>query len=326
MHSPFTNLDFERFIYRQGQLLAGRDFRDQQRMEEARRWMHNSASHSAWGVAIGYEFLLSGNNSASWDAGETLTINPGIAYDCFGRELILTRPVKFNRDVIQNERDNLRKDLTDQTIALVLRHQDVIRKGAEVNCLGSPNSMELAPPLLLWKPKSEICYGPEVPILLVSLTAGGASVQRFSANRARPLARPKIASGQTAPGLTAWTSWEIPHSPPIELGLQVKIDTRDAGFQNTPCYFAWLSGSLSFTFNDVSVGLPLPAFISLTKERPDEFTFRALLLRFSQGSIMSGASAQMQRINLPALANENKLTVCWVGIEHSGVVSTFSDD
>src|SRR5262245_43738363 len=122
MHSPFTNLDFERFIYRQGQLLASRDFRDQQRMEEARRWMHNSASHNAWGVAIGYEFLLSGNNPASWDAGATLTINPGIAYDCFGRELILTRPVTFNRDVIQNEQDNFRKDLPDQTIFLVLSY------------------------------------------------------------------------------------------------------------------------------------------------------------------------------------------------------------
>ncbi len=330
MHSPFTCLDFERFIYRQGQLLASRDFRDQQRMEEARRWMHNSASHNAWGVAIGYEFLLSGTNPANWDAGEILTIYPGIAYDCFGRELILTRPAQFNRDVIPIEQSNLRKDLPGQTIFLVLRYQDAMRKGSDVNCLGSPNSMESAPPLLLWKPKSEVCYGLEVPILFVTFRGRRASIQPISANRARPQARPKIASGQTVPGLTAWTSWEIPHSPPIELGLQVKIDTHDAGFQQTPCYFAWLSGSLSLTFNDELVRFPLPAFISLTKEKPDEFTFRALLFQSSQSSgQLSGiraVMAQAQRIDLPVFANQHKLTVCWVGIEHGGVVSSSSDD
>ncbi|MCI0337063.1 MAG: hypothetical protein L0226_05775 [Acidobacteria bacterium] len=326
MHSPFTNLDFERFIYRQGQLLSSRDFRDQKRMEEARRWMHNSALHNAWGVAIGYEFLLSGNNPASWDAGEVLIVHPGIAYDCYGRELILTRTVEFTRDIFQDDRGNLREDLRGQTIFLVLRYQDAAHTRSDENCLGSPNSTGVPPPLLLWKPKSEVCYGLDVPILFVSITTSGASIQRYSANRARPQARPKISFGRTVAGQTAWQSWMAPLSPPVGLGLQVRIDTRDAGFQQTPCYFAWLNGSLSRTFNDELVRFPLPAFISLTKEKPDEFTFRALLFQFSQSSVITAVIAQMQRINLPAFANQHKLTVCWIGIEHGGVISPSSND
>src|SRR5262245_25900013 len=102
MDSPFSNLEFERFIYRQGQILASRDFRDQQRMEESLRWMHNTALHNAWGVALGYEFTLSGVGPNTWDSGETLTAHPGIAYDYFGRELILAQPVAFTRDVFED--------------------------------------------------------------------------------------------------------------------------------------------------------------------------------------------------------------------------------
>ncbi len=318
MHTPFTNLDFERFIYRQGQLLSSRDFRDQRRMEEARRWMHNSAVHNAWGVAIGYEFSLSGNNPSSWEAGEILTVHPGIAYDCFGRELILTNTVEFTRDTFQDERGDLREDLRGQTIFLVLRYQDAVNTRSE-NCLGSTNSTGVPPPLLQWKPKSEVCYGPDVPVLFVSFAANGAangaSIQPYSAGRARPQARPRIAFGRTVAGQTAWQSWMLPSSQPVELGLQVRIDTRDAGFQQMPCYFAWLDGSISFADNDQSVRFPLPAFINLTAERSNEFTFRALLFQFLRSPGFTPGIAQARRINLPAFANQNRLTVCWLGIE-----------
>jgi hypothetical protein len=311
MRSPFTNLDFERFVYRHGQLLASSDFCDQQRMEAARRWMHNSAIHNAWGVAVGFEFSLSGTRPQSWDAHETVTIHPGIAYDCFGRELILTKEVKFSRDIFEDEQGGLKESLRGQKSALVLRYQESGMVSTADSCFGSRHSAAFPPPLFLWKPSNEVCFGPDVPILLVSFT-NVALVQRYFASRARPQARPKIASGQTVPGQTAWQEWVIPQSLPVVLGLQVSIDTREAGFQQTPCYFAWLNGPLPVTLGG-NVAM-LEPFASLAKETPTGFIFRILLADFLR--------AQVPTVTLnPTAANRQKLALCWLGIEHAGVAS-----
>jgi hypothetical protein len=311
MNSPFTSLDFERFIYRQGQLLASRDFRDQQRMEAARQWMHNSAAHNVWGIALGYELSSSGSNLDRWEANETLTISPGIAYDCFGRELILARETKFDRSIFEDDLGNLRDDLTGRTFFLVLTYKETAVKPTGDSCSGSPNSVVFPQPLFVWKPKNEVIYGPDVPLLYVSFT-NVASVRRFTANRARPQARPKIASGRTVAGQTAWQNWEVLVSPPVTVGLQVKIDTREAGFQQTPCYFAWLNGSLQAII-DGRIAMVAP-FISLADENPDSFTFRVLMLESRQLQI------PVRRIN-PTIANQHKVTVCWLGIEHDGSIS-----
>lgn len=310
MQSPFTKLDFERFVYRQGQLLASDDFRDQQRMEAARRWMHNSAIHNAWGVAVGFEFSLSGNTPQTWDAHETLTIHPGIAYDCFGRELILAREVEFSRDIFEDERGNLREDLRGQQLLLVFRYQESGMPATADSCFGSRNSTALPPPLFVWKSRREVCFGPDVPILLVSF-ANSAVVESYSSSRAHPEARPKIRSGQTVQGQTAWQEWVIPQSLPVVLGLKVAIDTREAGFQQTPCYFAWLNGPLPVIIGG-RVAMLAP-FVSLAEETPTGFIVRVLLAGTPR--------PQLPTVILsPTAANRQRLTVCWLGIEHAGFV------
>ena len=308
MQSPFTN-DFERFVYRQGQLLASDDFRDQQRMEAARRWMHNSAIHNVWGVAVGFEFSLSGNSAHTWDPHETLTIHPGIAYDCFGRELILAKEVQFSRDTFENERGNLRQELRGQQFLLVLRYQAGMPATAD-SCFGSRNSAAFPPPLFVWKRKSEVCFGPDVPILFVSFT-DSAVLESYASSRTHPQARPKIRSGQTVPGQTAWQVWEIPQSQPVVLGLEVAIDTREAGFQQTPCYFAWLNGPLPLIIGRrVAMLAPL---VSLAEETPIGFSVRILMI--------SAQKTQVPTVILnPTAANRQKLSVCWLGIEHTGSV------
>src|SRR5262245_3699587 len=99
MNPPFSTLVFDRFIFRQGQLLDGGAVRAQHRLEADGRWMQNAALHNGWGVAIGYAVGISGDAQQSdWARGEVLTINPGIAYDCYGRELILAQPKSFSRE------------------------------------------------------------------------------------------------------------------------------------------------------------------------------------------------------------------------------------
>lgn len=94
MSRPFT---LERFRYWQGQKLLARDFRDQFAREAQLRWWHNRALHNAFGIAYGFQV------SRVIEAREfvAVSVTCGVAYDCFGRELILqdTRTIKLPAEV-----------------------------------------------------------------------------------------------------------------------------------------------------------------------------------------------------------------------------------
>jgi hypothetical protein len=82
----FDRTELQRLRYRQGQMLRSRDFRDQVAMEAQLRWWHNRALHEAFGIAEGLGAKL-GGQPGHW----SVTISPGLAYDCSGCELIVTR-------------------------------------------------------------------------------------------------------------------------------------------------------------------------------------------------------------------------------------------
>ncbi len=81
----FDQRELQRLRYRQGQMLRSQDFRDQAAIEAQLRWWHNRALHDAFGIAEGLDTML-GGQPGHW----SVTISPGLAYDCFGRELIVT--------------------------------------------------------------------------------------------------------------------------------------------------------------------------------------------------------------------------------------------
>jgi hypothetical protein len=57
----------------------------------------------------------------------------------------------------------------------------------------------------------------------------------------------------------------------------------------------------------------LAPFVSLAEEKPTGFIFRVLLVGFQR--------AQVPTVILnPTAANRQKLTVCWLAIEHEGFV------
>src|SRR6266571_1601325 len=51
---PVAASDLERLRYWQGQMLRGRDFRDQLAIAAQLRWWHNRAIHHAFGIAYGF--------------------------------------------------------------------------------------------------------------------------------------------------------------------------------------------------------------------------------------------------------------------------------
>src|SRR5918912_56411 len=77
--------EIERLRYWQGQKLGSRDFRDQALIEAQLRWWHNRALHNAFGVSRGLQVT----RVPDADAFTALSVARGLAYDCYGRELLL---------------------------------------------------------------------------------------------------------------------------------------------------------------------------------------------------------------------------------------------
>jgi hypothetical protein len=155
----------------------------------------------------------------------------------------------------------------------------------------------------------------------------------FIARRARPLARPRIGSGATVPGDTAWELWSETVIGPrgakeqADLGIQVTIDTSGAGFTEVPCYFAWLEGTL---WNKVHLNFfPVP-LTHIDRESMRRFRLRLWMppiitvlgarLRFANVEPPVFSRNQRQQLRSFAtdfvnFARRQELYVCWMGIQ-----------
>src|SRR5689334_14739644 len=99
----------ERMRYWQGQKLRARDFSDQVAGEAQLRWWHNRALHNTFGVREGFKLFSvepGTNAQAAIEPGvplATILVQPGLAYDGFGRELILQTVLLVPVPAIQSE-------------------------------------------------------------------------------------------------------------------------------------------------------------------------------------------------------------------------------
>jgi hypothetical protein len=93
-------VNIERVRYWQGQRLRARDLRTQTVSEAELRWWHNRAVHNTFGIRAGFI-------ASPVIANSTLVavrVACGIAYDCFGRELILQRDRQVEVPNIQTQK------------------------------------------------------------------------------------------------------------------------------------------------------------------------------------------------------------------------------
>ena len=81
MYKP-DSIEPQRLRYWQGQMLKSRDFRDQATVVAQLRWWHNRALHNAYGVREGLTVT-------PVEGRKFVRVMCGVAYDCYGRELIL---------------------------------------------------------------------------------------------------------------------------------------------------------------------------------------------------------------------------------------------
>lgn len=322
-----------RLRYGQGQLLRSRDARDEVRIEAQLRWWHNRALHRPFGVIEGLTVT----------GGQPVTVAPGLAYDCFGRELLQTHPASVPVPAADTELLLLAaydETATSERLAFAWKPAAGVgvRDGVPLARLAQFGSAPLATPLPDLAPlpaalRRRICHDTGQGLVLfegamttqerdqlLQLSKAPAFKQAVAAlfaatpaarldpcfrpPPARPLARPKLETGATIPGATAWETWLLPLGEKLELlGVQVEVDTSGAGFTDVPCYFAWVQG----TVRDERARPVLAAHLAhLDRLTPTGFRVRLWLPWFAE-----------RAVDLGALARREGLSVCWLGIQAS---------
>jgi hypothetical protein len=256
MHRP-ERRDLERQRYWHGQKLRSVDFRDCVANDDQLRWWHNRAIHEAIGVREELEVIPNPD-------GETLTVRPGIGYDCYGRELVLAGKRIVEIPVASHDKEHF---------ALILRRRSTVVSCLEEKrhdcCRTNESTTEL-----IWKSFDAVCRRDGL-ILYVGNRAG-AKVARTSVQKARPITRPRLAAGDTIPGNTLWEPWTIGGGKggEVQVGIQSFVDTSSAGFASDPHYFACLNGQAE-AFEQA--GQPFPLFTHIAEADPAGFWFRCLL-------------------------------------------------
>ena len=261
--------ELERIRYCEGQLLAARDLQDDKDFEALLRWMHTRFLHNTWGIALGLDVELV-------DSSKVVRVSPGLAYDCNGRELLITQPDEIAVPMM----------VAGGKFDLVIRYKDDVEfpRKPDVVAVCLPDEMDpqqerpifhplKEQPVFLWRQPEAVRLGEEIPLVRVQMDGTGEiTPNRCVRRNARPLMRPHIGRGTTKAGQTAWEEWELND---MVVGYQVTIDTSEAGFTQTPCYFAFLQGDL--WSQDVLSNFIIGPFESIAEESADRFTFRIML-------------------------------------------------
>jgi hypothetical protein len=236
----------DRITWRDGQLLASRDMRDDERNCEELRRLHIRYLHKTWGVVEGLNVLAS---------GAAMRVTPGYALDIDGRELLhpLATIVEAPASVV----------VTTTMYLVISRAAGCGGTAVDLAtlCPGVRNAIPLEAGSLSWKTVKEVRPGRDVLLARVLVSQGAftgapdTSIQR----RAASMAQARTYSDATQAGQTGWglpdqLSGEHAKSP--FLVLQATVDTSDAGFVETPTYFARATGSLPAAAGYITASAP----------------------------------------------------------------------
>ena len=324
MNNKPPNREIERFTYQEGQMMRAGDFQDIQRVADQRRWWHNRAVHNAYGIYQGFEAKAI---SASAGKDAVIEVSPGVAYDCFGRELFLECLAIIQYLSKPLAAGNVRTLLIRYKTPVSRRESDAV---AAVCCFsdGRSSSGDVE---FVWvdAPRTSPEKGVPIGMLLSADPAAGRFTRLITPPRRRPFSRPRLGTGSTIPGNTSWQPWDfagpqdvfselLPLS--IEIGVQTTIDTSAAGFTDMPQYFAWLEGPI---FNSQTLQL-VPALLpSIANESLDSFTFRLILMQVQQEIFLEALAhtiaPQLQLIQSSSdfadFAQQEGLYVSWLGCQ-----------
>ena len=288
--------ELKRIQFFNGQRLTAGDMTELQRANRELRWLHNRSLHG-WGIGTGY--------GVAGEKGETsVTVAPGYALDCMGRELILTEAVTLTVPAIAGNSDGTAavfyltvtyKEDADQSVAE--RRPGVCTPAGTVRLTEGP--------LISWREQANITDGMDIILAKASVlncqldTALALEVRRS----ARPTQQPYIASGET---IAAATSWTVKTENGVAVGVTTTVDTSAARFQATPVYFAHVVGPRVInTPTGPQLALTL---VSISQSTPVSFSCDVYLLAID-------SSALLTPDEVGAVLNNLEWSVIWIGVE-----------
>jgi hypothetical protein len=281
-----------------GQQLMAEDLTDLNRANRELRWLHNRALHN-WGIGIGLE--VKGQRGDS-----VVSIAPGFAIDCLGREVILAAAQTKTVPAVANQNG------LDATFYLVLAYKDdadqqvLERRPGVCQPQGAVRLGE--EPVLAWRLLNELKEGLDIVLAKASIRDCRLSLPLSLAERrnARPSQQPYIYCGQTGANDTPWQEWL---ANGVRLGVFVDVDTSAAQFHKPPAYAAHIIGER------VSLGPPfsLVSFASVANATPNRFMLQALLPSF--GSKVKGVNPSLATADLLMALKTLNWHVSWIGVE-----------
>jgi hypothetical protein len=294
--------DLKRIEFFTGQRLTAQDLTDVQEANRQLRWLHNRSLHG-WGIGIGY--------AVTGEFGETtVTVAPGYAIDCLGRELILTQPVTLPVPAVAGVSSGSK--VSPATYFLTITYiDDALQPTVESRpgvCMPAGTVRLAEGPFIQWQQLNTIQDGvnvilAEAAILNCQLNAPlGLDVRR----NARPAEQPYIIAGQTPPAAITWTA--------VPGGIATRVDTSPAKFAAVPAYFSHVMGprlvqvspapGTTTTYSLVTVPI-------IETPAPDSFVLQVVMLMFDKSNqVVAVPPGDLAGI-IPAL----DWTIVWMGIE-----------
>jgi hypothetical protein len=297
MNSDFE-IPFDRVTYREGQRLNARDMENDRLRNAWLRRLHTRYQHNTWGITLGLDVVKTNDNKA-------VQIKPGYAVDDLGRDILLAETIQLTVPAV----------VGPESFVLTLSYQEdeAFRERIEFKnvCLGNGLNPMVERPILKWLRPKEVRFGPYVPVVQAVVENGSiqGNLDKRVRRYARPLVRPHIGSGITERGRSGWREWV--DSDNQGLGIELVIDTSEAGFTKTPYYFAILHGDISVETGTATGGnmqktaLFLDGLRFVTGVRQDRFIYR----------IIRTNHPPTEQLPSAAQAEEREWFITWFGLE-----------
>jgi hypothetical protein len=294
--------ELKRIQFFNGQRLSADDLAELQRANRELRWLHNRSLHG-WGIGIGY--------GVEGERGDTsVTIAPGYALDCMGREIILTEPLTVTVPATAGRSES--GTVVPAVFYLTVSYkadadQPVAERRAGV-CVPAGTVRLDEGPLVAWREPQDITDGMDIILAQANvLNCQLDSTLALGVRRsARPSQQPYLASGETVAASTVWT---VKIESGVQVGVTTRVDTSAARFQATPTYFAHVIGSRVVS---TSVGQQIAlTLIAVSQPAPAGFNCDVYL---PSGEV-PGGPLYLSAEEAAAVLNSLQWSVVWMGIE-----------
>jgi hypothetical protein len=295
-----------------GQRLTADDLAATQQYHRELRWLHNRSLHG-WGIVFGYAVTgVRGERSVS--------LEPGYALDCLGRDLILSDGMEIAiPSVAGNEQGG------PETFYLTASYADDSQLTAETRggaCGATGAVRRPEAPIIRWQRPDDFVYGEDIVLITIEVENCrlAQNVSGSARRDALPSSQPHIVSGEAASATLNWRLWPDEESP---LGVVATVSTADAGFRTTPQYQAHIVGSRlvrNFADDMEPTDFVIDGYTHLASETAVNFEIRVVL---PAGTLMMGqtnmplnptTSIPGEQI-LRAIRERLNWSVVWMGIE-----------